>query len=331
MKFKKRFWQGALIAALLALSACGKAESNSTLLLGGDVFLARGGEALFAAGDNPWGDLLPHRQSNDDAYFAVNLESPLGSMKKGLDQNATSMNLCAPPESVQILEEEQINLATTANNHAKDCSGSIEDSTQQILEGAGIVTLGGQGEILYQEISGRKIAFLTLNDYSEPYELNAVLEQVKHARNTSELVVISIHWGQEYQVSPTLHQRELAAQLVDAGADIIWGHHPHVLQPMQWMQSKADGHTALVMYSLGNLLSDQWMLPDVLRSAVVRVDFDRRGIQRVEIIPVEMDFSTRILHLMQNKDELLRLSNRLNLDGLQKGNVEVVFAKQLTD
>jgi poly-gamma-glutamate synthesis protein (capsule biosynthesis protein) len=331
MKFDKRFWQGALIAALLALSACVKAESHSALLLGGDIFLARGGEAIFTTGDNPWGDLLTYRQSNDDAYFAVNLESPLGLMKKGLDQNATSMNLCAPPESVHILEEAQINLAASANNHAKDCSGSAENSAQQILEDAGIINIDGQGEILFQEILGRKVAFATLNDYSETYDLDAVLEQVKHARKISELVVISIHWGQEYQVSPTQHQRELAAKLVDAGADIIWGHHPHVLQPMQWMQSKSDGNTALVMYSLGNLLSDQWMLPDAMRSVVVRIDFDKGGIQKVEIIPVEMDFSSRSLRLIQNKDQLLKLSNRLNLEELKKGNVEVVFAKQLTD
>jgi poly-gamma-glutamate synthesis protein (capsule biosynthesis protein) len=68
-------------------------------------------------------------------------------------------------------------------------------------------------------------------------------------------VVVSVHWGNEYQHLPTKRQRDLARALVAAGCDVILGHHPHVLQPVELLE--AEGRTALVAYSLGNFISNQ--------------------------------------------------------------------------
>ena len=84
----------------------------------------------------------------------------------------------------------------------------------------------------------------------------------------ANFVVVSTHWGNEYQAGPDDRQQILAQAWVDAGADVIWGHHPHVLQRMEWITSNEDNHEALVMYSLGNLLADQFMLQDAQRSAL---------------------------------------------------------------
>lgn len=67
---------------------------------------------------------------------------------------------------------------------------------------------------------------------------------------------MSMHWGNEYQLQPTEEQKKLAETLVNEGVDIIFGHHPHVLQPMEWIDRK-DGGRSLVVYSLGNFLSGQ--------------------------------------------------------------------------
>jgi poly-gamma-glutamate synthesis protein (capsule biosynthesis protein) len=78
---------------------------------------------------------------------------------------------------------------------------------------------------------------------------------VREARSRADLVVVSVHWGNEYQRQPTKRQRDIAKLLVGAGCDLLLGHHPHVLQPAELVE--ADGRKALVAYSLGNFISNQ--------------------------------------------------------------------------
>lgn len=321
---QKRILQGALIfAALLALTGCTREKPTSSLLLGGDVFLARAGEPLFETAADPWGDFLAVTEEFGQSFFVVNLESPLGLPKSENDQLDPSMNLCAPPGAVDVLLYGGIDLATTANNHAQDCLEADSTSTAQILDEAGIGHAGNQSEVVYKTISGRAIAFLTLNDVSGSYELDSLLQQVQQADAESDLVVISVHWGMEYQAGPTLHQRELAASLVDAGADIIWGHHPHVLQPIEWMRSTIDGHGALILYSLGNLLTDQWMLQDTQKSVLVNVDFNDEGIYKLVLIPIHMDLSLGQLTFPQGESDIAWWKNRLNIDDTVMDKVEI--------
>jgi poly-gamma-glutamate synthesis protein (capsule biosynthesis protein) len=88
-----------------------------------------------------------------------------------------------------------------------------------------------------------------------PLDLEPARGAVREARRQADLVVVSVHWGNEYQHLPTKRQRDIARALVDAGCDVILGHHPHVLQPVELME--ADGRRALVAYSLGNFISNQ--------------------------------------------------------------------------
>jgi len=317
-------WQGALIiTALLALTACTRENNTSSLLLGGDVFLARAGEPLFETGIDPWGDLTSVSDEFGQSLFAVNLESPLGTMTNKASLPDFSMNLCAPPESVSILENAGIDLAATANNHRDDCLDSNEVFTAEILDEAGIDHVGNQGEVVYKTLPGGTVAFLALDDVSGMDALDLILQRVQQADANSDLVVISIHWGAEYQAGPTQRQHDLAVRLVDAGADIIWGHHPHVLQPMEWMRSTIDGHDALVLYSLGNLLSDQWMLQDTQKTVLVNIEFTKGGIQKVVLIPMRMDLSSRKLIFPRDKQDITWWVDRLNLTNIGNEKVEI--------
>jgi len=80
--------------------------------------------------------------------------------------------------------------------------------------------------------------------------------EIARAKQMADVVIMGVHWGNEYQRMPSVAQKNLAQYLVNAGADIIIGHHPHVLQPMEWLQAD-DGRKAFVFYSLGNFLSGQ--------------------------------------------------------------------------
>lgn len=87
-------------------------------------------------------------------------------------------------------------------------------------------------------------------------EISFFLSQIIRAKALSDVVVVNVHWGAEYSTMPNESQYSLAQQMVDAGADVILGHHPHVLQPMEYL-TDSEGRKALVCYSLGNFISVQ--------------------------------------------------------------------------
>jgi poly-gamma-glutamate synthesis protein (capsule biosynthesis protein) len=126
------------------------------------------------------------------------------------------------------------------------------------------------------EFPDTRIAFLAFCDTGRPLDTDAI----SRAATQADLLVVSVHWGAEYY-PVTARQRALARQLVAAGADLIVGHGPHVLQPVEWV----DG--ALVAYSLGNFLFDQ-PFPDTRQGAILRLTLDRGSITAVEAIPTVM-------------------------------------------
>ena len=313
--------KGALILALLVLTGCNQNRVSASLLLGGDVMLYRGGEALFSinhAENSPWGDLLVVNSLEPTDLFAVNLESPFGLSLVANQLENPMMNLCAHDTALQHLQQAGVNLITNTNNHVNDCGFAGLQHTNELLDQVGIYHQGTQSTAQFIPAGDAVIAVLSLNDYEGDYEIATVLEELKKAREASDLVLVSVHWGQEYQAGPSQRQQDLAQALVDAGADVIWGHHPHVLQRMEWLRSSADGHTGLVMYSLGNLLSDQWMLPDALRIAVIRLEFSDHKVKDILVIPLEMEKDSQELHLVKEPQLLNWYLERLALDGLEK-------------
>lgn len=88
------------------------------------------------------------------------------------------------------------------------------------------------------------------------------------------MVVLSLHFGEEYQKMPNAEQLELARFSVENGADIILGHHPHVLQPPEWIDA-ADGRKAFVIYSLGNFLSGQYEV-DRQIGAILHLEIEKK-------------------------------------------------------
>lgn len=285
---------GALATALLTITACQIPLRSSSLLLGGDVMLYRAGEPIFST-EEVWQGISGYKLGTRTEVFAANLESPFGDSQLFPDDQDSDMNLCADKSAVTLLQQAGIDLVTITNNHADDCGFNGETATASVIENAGLLAVDSADGVVELPVGRQTIAFLTIDAYSDPRISTSLFESLSTAREESDLVVVSIHWGNEYQAGPDREQEDLAQTLVDAGADVIWGHHPHVLQRMEWIASTVDGHQALVMYSLGNLISDQVMLPDAQRSALVRIRFDNHIINRIEIIPFQMDVIEKVI------------------------------------
>lgn len=271
------------------------------LALLGDVMLGRG--VAQAHADGGWEhaliELAPLLAGADLAL--ANLESPLAqAVPPGVSAAlaAGEYNLCAPAESVQALAAAGLDVLALANNHAHDCSPNGLAETAWVLNSAGMEPLK-PAEPLFLLVGDLSLALLAYDDISAPLDLAAAEAQVRAARARGALVMISVHWGAEYHSSPSPRQQQVAQRLVQAGAALVWGHHPHTLQPVNWLPQPYDcqrqGHNgppfgrALVAYSLGNALFDQVSPPDARRSAVLLVTLNANGVQAVQAAPAKID------------------------------------------
>jgi poly-gamma-glutamate synthesis protein (capsule biosynthesis protein) len=212
----------------------------------------------------------------------ANLESPLTNSPI---ETESPYALCAPPENVKYLAGAGFDLLALSNNHSLDCGPKGLAETQSTLTNAGLGFIGPDPEPVYRLINGIRLAFLAF-DATGGFDIETAAQAVRSARKAGDIVVVSIHWGAEYQAGASSGQKQIAGQLAEAGAALIWGHHPHVLQPAEWIR---DGKT-LVLNSLGNALFDQYGLENTRRSALVLVRLGEGGVQELQVIPFLIDF-----------------------------------------
>lgn len=215
-----------------------------------------------------WGDLKPLFDEADLVFG--NLETPVAPTS-GDPGRPFIFN--APEELPGALRASGFTVLSTANNHAYDQGAQGVVETLERLETAGVVGIGsGRDQAQAErhcilERKGIKIAFLAFTDlfntnlnregkgpWVRPLNVSSP-DAVKAARMLADLVVVSVHWGVEYEHQPRPRQRDMAARLIGAGADLVIGHHPHVLQPLEWLE--ADGRKGAVAFSLGNFISNQ--------------------------------------------------------------------------
>lgn len=162
-----------------------------------------------------------------------------------------------------------------ANNHMLDKGSKGLSESYENWKSRGVCVIGCYEEnsegnyITYYEKNGINIALLSytygtnLGDdpanagLYAPYLRHSDVEgDVKRAKESADFVIVSVHWGDEGAKTPNDEQKKYAQLMADSGADVILGHHPHVLQPIEWLQGK-DGNSTLCAYSLGNFVHEQ--------------------------------------------------------------------------
>ena len=288
-----------LLLLILLVSACQPPANQVTLALLGDVLLGRG----VTPSRDSFAPLAAYLAAADLAL--ANLESPLG--QAGPEVPGV-YDLCAPPTRAALLEDWGLDLVSINNNHASDCASGGMETTADLLSLYGITALTTQPVRL--EINGLTLVFLAFEQVAHPLDVEQVLEAIRHARTDGAVVIVSIHWGLEYQGAPTATQQDLAAQFAGAGADLIWGHHPHVLQPAAWIET-GRGRT-LVLYSLGNALFDQGGLEDTRQSALALVTLAAQGVVQAQAIPFEIDVPHSLLRAA-DEQTVFEVHTRLGL------------------
>ena len=311
-----------VLLLLLLLSSCRRAgppaPGRISLIAGGDVTLGYHFEELFdarlAAGERRE-ELLAYpfarvRSALSEADLAVvNLECPFTLRGEKLVKN---FNFRARPELVETLTLAGIDAVSLANNHAMDYGAQGLLDTLETLDRAGIGHFGAGRDLaearrpLIVERRGIRVALLGyffLGDRNiEPEAVLAtgsapgvagtykdlegmrrmLAEDIAAAKRQADVVVPFFHWGREATQELEPYQPELAALAISAGAGLVLGSHPHVLQGVAVEQGVP------VVYSLGNFVFGGNSNPKVKDAGLFRVELGRSGVEEAQLLPIQV-------------------------------------------
>ncbi len=241
--------------------------------------------------------LEPTRPLLEADYVSGNLEQVIAEDAEALPEADKFIHLSDGPEAVEALADAGFTTLTLANNHTMDHGIPGLEETIAAVEAAGLdhagagLDLAAAQEPAVAQHDDLTVATLSFTDTyvegfparafqggvltAEPDEVESLVEETAAE---ADLTIAQFHWGEEYDLGPSDDQRELAEVAAEAGADVIVGHHPHVLMPVERIDD------ALVLYSLGNFVFDQgWSR--TRESAVARYELDADGTARVVLVP----------------------------------------------
>lgn len=209
----------------------------------------------------------PYLKQSD--YITGNLDQPI-TEGENYPKADKLMHISTSPEVAKVLKEEGFTTVNLANNHMKDFGKQGILDTLRAFQNENVGTVGAgynledASAVSYQTIRGIKIATLGFSDILPkdfralsnrsgvaPADPNLFFYDVAKAKKNADLVIVHMHWGKEYDSTYHPRQQDLGRSLIDAGADIVIGHHPHVLEPVEVYKH------GVIFYSLGNFISDQ--------------------------------------------------------------------------
>lgn len=230
---------------------------------------------------------------NNDLVIA-NLEGPITNNKSvsagTIPESTNNYFFTFDPSWAKTLFQENIRLVDLGNNHILNFGQAGLDSTEKYLAGANVNYFGapGGGRSIIKNINGIKVAFVSYNEFNgnQETEAAATVDEIKKDRLQADIVIVFSHWGIEYSLTLTDNMKTLAHQFIDAGADLVVGAHPHVIEPMEVYNGKR------IYYSLGNFIFDQYFSEDVRNGLGVVVKIDK-SIKQI-------DFSEEHFYLYSN-------------------------------
>jgi len=302
---------------LLLAEPCGSGE-KVTFCAVGDVLLDRGIRTMINQKgiDYPFEKTTAYLNYYDLTF--CNLECPIS--KNGAPLNKPYV-FRGDPSFVEGLKKSGLKIFSLANNHTLDYGREAFLETKEILESHGLHAVGAgnnqseasKGKIITK--NGVNLAFLAFVTmplegivYSEDLpgpaqaDIEGIMDKIKSLRGTSDYVIVSFHWGKEYSSFPSTQQKEYARRVIDHGADLVLGHHPHVIQSIE----KYKG--SFILYSLGSFVFDQSSQPRN-ESFIFVCTFADKKIVSPHIIPIIIE--KRQPHFAKGED-FKRIVSRVN-------------------
>ena len=181
-----------------------------------------------------------------DDMTLVNFE---GTLTNGKSRTKNSFSFAAPPEYVQVLTSGSVEAVSLENNHVMDHGDQGYEDTRSTLDSVGILHSGHLGSAIFTTETGVDIGMLSYQTFNGNYAniYESIDSDIQMLRDAGcELVIVSYHWGDEKDYVPNERQVPLGRTTIDAGADLVIGHHSHRMNPIEEYNGK------YICYSLGN-------------------------------------------------------------------------------
>lgn len=284
----------------------GAQSGRATLAFVGDILLAdRIGDLIRRDGAGaPWAGVADVLRQADLA--AGNLETSVG--RGGRPEAGKQYTFRAEPEALQGLVEAGVGVVGLGNNHVLDFGEEGLRQTLRELDEAGLAHTGAglnQAEAykpVLRDVRGVTVGFLSFSrvlpegwaagpkrpGVASAYDEASMLRLVRGTAARCDVLAVSVHWGEENKQQPPAAVQKVARKLVDAGADLVVGHHPHVWQGL------SSYHGALIAYSLGNFVFTT-SNPVGVQTGVLLVDVSRQGVVGGRIVPARIDWGRTVL------------------------------------
>lgn len=248
-------------------------ENTTTILFAGDVMLGRSvmGETIDQK-DNfyPFKNTADFLKDADITY--VNLENAI--INDCPRQGKGSFTFCTTPEIAKGLVESGVDIVSLANNHSGNYGEDGLQETRQHLNNLGIKWIDGSNLQIIDK-NGVKYGFLGF-DYVYKTLKQSDLDLIKESNPLVDVLIVTPHWGEEYKAIANSFQTSTAHKMIDSGADIIVGHHPH------WVQNFEEYNGKPIYYSLGNFIFDQMWSEETKKGKLVKITFKEKTLTNKE-------------------------------------------------
>lgn len=290
------------------------------LLMVGDIMLDRNVAGRTKKSGDP---LYPFRKlpTNWLSGFDLTAGNLEGSVTPTRRPPVKSIDFQFDPSWVSVLKDQGFDAFSQANNHALD-QGSLgyADSVRRLRE-AGFTVFGHQVEdgliaLATTTVKGERLAFLGWNTTDNPINYVEAEKAMRTAKTESDLVIASLHWGQEYRDRPESETVALAHWFIDHGVDVVIGGHPHWVQGISTYKGKP------IVWSLGNFVFDQDWSKETQQGLVISLRVTDAEIQ-IQPIPVAIKLSQPALEegeaLAVRLQSLAKISDQSLQAVIQKG------------
>lgn len=270
-------------------------EKKATIVVGGDLMFDRHIRKMMRLhGPDHILSCIKDEFAGADLVLA-NLEGPITdapSVSEGsIPETPENFTFTFPPEVVPLLGRHGIRLVNLGNNHIMNFGRDGLAQTYAYLDAGGIAYFGDpdkaeEDRVERIEVNGMPFSFVNWSDWTST-DPDATRGVIARERAAGRAVIVYTHWGDEY-VPPPERVKRLARAFVDAGAAIVIGSHPHIVQ------EREDYRGVPIYYSLGNLVFDQYWEESVRRGLVLRLSFSDGALSGIEEIHTELERDGRV-------------------------------------
>jgi poly-gamma-glutamate capsule biosynthesis protein CapA/YwtB (metallophosphatase superfamily) len=225
----------------------------------------------------------------------ANLEGPITDnpsvSQNSIPGDGNNYTFTQPTSTAPLLYKHNIRLVNIGNNHIMNFSRAGLLQTKEYLDAAGVKYFGDPDAVEADrvariEVNGIPFSFVNWSDWTSD-KTDHTVAQVRAEAESGRIVVVYTHWGVEYATTSLPRVQELAHEFVDAGASIVVGSHPHVVQQHEVYHGKN------IYYSLGNLIFDQYWTDAVDHGLLLDVAFNKNGVKAVSELPIVLQHDRR--------------------------------------